>query len=196
MNSMNDRSGIERRRLQQENSIDIYEFYPVLYSLFKDLGVLATDHQENDRLSFKFIRPDEVYQNSQNVVTLDLGARQYAEQNGRTQVNHRSIGEVYNTVTGQNEETFVIQFQNEVSLTIYSEKYNQLLRVVEFIEDVILKHRGSIEQYVEKIHYIGTTETAYISNSASTKLQSKTIKLLVYTVKTYVRTKELIQYIK
>lgn len=184
---------LEERR---ENSIDIYEFYNVLYKLFEDLGVLADEHEQARKLSFKFGRPDEVYQNSQNTVILDLGERKYLEYNGRKQVHHRTTGEYRNVITGQQEEEFVISFQNEIYLSITSDKYEQLLRITEFLEDVIFKHRGRLEQKVEKVQYVKTSETIYHTNNASTKLQTKTIVLLVNTVKIYTKAKEIVQYIK
>lgn len=180
----------------KKESIDIYEFYNVLYKLFEDLGILTSEHEEKDKIAFRLGRPEDLYQNSLNLVTMELGERSIRTINDRKQTQHRLVSSGYNPVNGQIEETYIVSYVNEVLITVTTEKQDQLFRLIEYLEDVFIKHKGRLEQNVVTLEYLKTTGTHYYTNNASTKMQSKTIVLIVYTQKTYTRLKEQIQQIK
>lgn len=206
MNSLqNDIQKYNRLYNYQQSSIDIYGLYDVLCSIFKDLGVLIEDNIK-DKEKFAFIegRPNTLYTGEEVLVGLELGLRQYGVYNNTNssisnkpvvQNKPRSIGVVKNPITGNLEEFFSERFENEILLSVYSAHYTEMIRVVKYIESVLRKHRGLIEQRVSSSRLISTSPTHYYSNNASTQIQVKTIVLQIHTEEIFSKVFEEIQHI-
>lgn len=190
----------------KEMSIDIYGLYNVLCTIFKDLGVLLEDDLTNKE-KFAFIegRPNKLYTGEELLVSLELGSRRYGTINSSNstinnkpviQIKPRSLGFCNNPITGQVEEFFADYYENEIFLSVYSAHYSEMIRIVKYLESMLKKHRGLIEQRVDALRIVQINPTNYFSNSADTHIQEKTIVLQVYTSEIFSKVYEEIQQIK
>ena len=107
---------------------NIYTLFTALHSLFKELDLLS-DSPKDNKNKFRFIHafPDSVKDDGSNVVTYNIVKRnprvtQNYSVNTRSVTKNKatSVGESYNTVTGSVEEFYKLEFDNVISITIFS----------------------------------------------------------------------------
>ena len=149
---------------------NVYELFDGLTLLFKNLGLLSEKVSDNDS-KFRFIHafPDSIKDDGSNVVTYNIIKRnprvtQNYSVNTRSVTKNKatSVGETYNTVTGSVDELYKLEFDNVISITIFSKKARVLNNLARLIESIFLKYSSYIKQFVDESIYLGMSDIRYL----------------------------------
>ena len=149
---------------------NIYTLFTALHSLFKELDLLS-DSPKDNKNKFRFIHsfPDSVKDDGSNVVTYNIVKRnprvtQNYSVNTRSVTKNKatSVGESYNTVTGSVEEFYKLEFDNVISITIFSKKARVLNNLARVIESIFLKYSSFIKQFVDESLYLGMSDIRFL----------------------------------
>jgi len=149
---------------------NIYNLFNALSKLFEELDLLSNNPKDNKN-KFRFIHafPDMIKDDGSNVVTYNIVKRnprvtQNYSVNTRsvTKSKATSVGETYNAVTGSVDEFYKLEFDNVISITIFSKKARVLNNLSRVIESIFLKYSSFIKQFVDESIYLGMSDIRYL----------------------------------
>ncbi len=174
---------------------NIYSLFDGLVELFKQLELIDLDGTSPES-KFQFIHayPDKVKEEDVNTVTYHILWRRPRVTQGTVIQGSRSftkakptfIGEQYNSITGNSEEFFRLEFDNVISLTVFSKKARVLNNLSRVMESIFLKYASYIKQYVDDFVYLGMSDIRFLPRYEegdpfySRELQFKVITTEVY----------------
>lgn len=173
---------------------NIYTLFTALHSLFKELDLLS-DSPKDNKNKFRFIHafPDSVKDDGSNVVTYNIVKRnprvtQNYSVNTRSVTKNKatSVGESYNTVTGSVEEFYKLEFDNVISITIFSKKARVLNNLARVIESIFLKYSSFIKQFVDESLYLGMSDIRFLDRyDEQEPIYSRELQFKVLTTEVY-----------
>ena len=83
-----------------------------------------------------------------------------------------------------------------VSLEVIAYSNRDLMRVVEYIEAVLLKHRAQLKCFIQDYIYVGQTPTEFSQGYQNKRLFSRSLVYKIVTYETYSLVSEELKYIK
>lgn len=149
---------------------NIYRLFDGLLQLFLDLG-LTGEQPEKDFNQFRFIHayPDMAKDDGANVVTYSVIKRSPLKTQNNS-INSRSVtkskatyvAEKYNTVTGSVDDFYKLEFDNIISITVFSHKTKILNNLARLIESIFIKYSSFIKQFVDETVYLGMDSIRFL----------------------------------
>ena len=167
-----DFSQIETNTISEQSQFgnNIYKLFDALVLLFTELNLLTLKEDENvDKFRFIHAYPDEVREKRANTVTYNIIKRnprvtQNYSLNTRsvTKMKPSVIGEEYNIVTGNVDEFYNLEFDNIISITVFSTKARVLNNLARLIEAIFFKYSSYIKKFVDESIYLGMGDIQFI----------------------------------
>lgn len=149
---------------------NIYKLFDGLLELFKTLNLISEDPKENAS-KFRFIHafPDMIKDDGSNVLTYNIIKRN-PRQTQNYSINTRSVtkskathvAEKYNEITGNVDDFYKLEFDNIVSITVFSKKARTLNNITRIIEAIMLKYSSYIKQFVDEVVYLGMSDIRFL----------------------------------
>ena len=173
---------------------NIYDLFTALGELFTELDLTSTKVEDNKN-KFRFIHafPDHIKDDGSNVITYHIVKRNpRVTQN--SSINSRSVtkskptvvGEQYNTVLGSVEEFYKIEFDNVISITLFSSKARVLNNLSRIMESIFLRYSSYIKQFVDECIYLGMSDIRYLDRyNEQDPIYSRELQFKVLTTELY-----------
>lgn len=150
---------------------NIYKLFDGLTELFQRLGLIAEHSNQNDS-RFKFIHayPDSVYDDNSNIITYTIDERRPLKVQSNsvptaravTKVKPTFVTEQVNDITGNVENIYRSEFDNIISIRIFSGKARILNNLARILESIFIKYSSYIKQYVDEFLYLGMGPITYL----------------------------------
>lgn len=174
--------------------VSIYNFFEILYDLFKSLDLLM-EEENPDKSKFRFIAayPDETYDDS-NIITYDIVRRTPFVANskvipGSTTLNKPKFEvEKHNFITGNSEELYSSAFTNTISLQVFSDKARSLNNMTRIIESIFYKYSSYLKRFVHSIVFIGMNKIEFTDRyDEKDRIFSREMQFSVVTLEYFVK---------
>lgn len=179
--------------------VDIYDFFDVFYNLLDSLNLLNKDSKDESKISLVEEYPDTEYEEDTFVV-YSIGKRSFftnkshGENTNIKQHKPLQLEEEYDTIQNNIKTDYAYKFENEIEFQIFSTSTRRVQEISRLLEGIILKYRGHLLLYVDKVLYTGQTELEYNPKYFMRRLFSKSVKMQVITLETYSTVSEEIKY--
>lgn len=194
----------EVRKVQKPEITDkfvtIYEVFDVFSTLFTKLNNLNVENSEKITLLEQY--PDEEYLEGDPIVIYKVGEKRYLQHKSEggardlVQVKPFELGSGYDLVTNNIVHNYANKFTTTVSFEVIALSNRDLMRVVKYIEAVMLKHRAELKCYIQDYMYVGQTPTEFSQGYQNRRLFSRSLVYQVVTYETYSLVSEELKYIK
>lgn len=190
---------VKKEKQNYQNYVNIYEFFDVFYNLLKDLNLLNTEEKDESKITLVEEYPNEEYEEDTFVV-YSIGKRDffsnksYGDSTTIRQHKPLQLEEEYDTIQNNIKTDYAYKFENEIEFRIFSTSIKRVQEISRLLEGIILKYKGHLTLYVDKVLYAGQTEIEYNPKYFTRRLFSKGIKLQVITLETYTLVSEEIKY--
>lgn len=173
-----------------ENYVDIYDFFDKLQELIRDLGLLADNKNQKDKIYLVEEYPDETYEGN-NAVVYKIQRRDFftnstpfshfvTKQRKPLQLENR-----YDIISNNIKNDFGYKFTNHLELEVFGTSLKEVHRTCRLLESIILKHKATLKKYALEVQYDGQTPLEYESKYFDRRLLSKSVRLVVVTLETY-----------
>lgn len=180
--------------IDREFGHSIYNLFDHLYLLFQNLDLLYESEKDLvDKFKFIHAYPDEAKTDQASVVTYHIVSRAPAlikssiiNGGSTTRYKPSVVGEQYNSVTGNVDELYKLQFENIVSITIFASKARVLNNLAKVMESVLLKYSSSIKKCVDEYIYLGMSDIRFLDGyEGKTPIYSRELQYKVFTTEGY-----------
>lgn len=172
----------------------IYNLFDALCKLFVDLNLISNSEKDKkDKFKFIHAYPDSVTEDEQNVVTYNIvrraprvTANSSISTRPITKMKPSSVGESYNTVTGNVDEYYKVELDNIISITIFSSKARVLNNLSRIIESIFLRYSSYIKKSVDECIYLGMSDIRYLDRTDEhNPVYSRELQFKVLTTELY-----------
>lgn len=185
-----------------DNFGTMYDFFDELYNLFENLKSLNTDDPVVNKITLLEQYPDEELVDGSILVVYKLGEKKYLQHKSEggsrdyVQVKPFELKSDYDLVTNNIVHKYANKFMTTVSLEVVAYSNRDLMRVIEYIEAVLLKHRAQLKCFVQDYIYVGQTPTEFSQGYQNKRLFSRSLVYKIVTYETYSLVSEELKYIK
>ena len=172
-----------------DNFKDIYDFFEILHGLFKEVTLLEQ-------------YPDEEYKDGDVLVVYRMGEKKFFTHKSEggfrdyTQVKPFELKSGYDLVTNNIKNKYANKFQTTISLEVSAGSVRDLMRVVKYVEALLIKHKGHLKCFVADFIYVGQTPTEFSQGYQNKRLFSRSLIYQVVTYETYTLVSEELKYIR
>lgn len=182
--------------------ITIYEVFDILYKLFNDLNALNKEDPVLNKITLLEQYPDEEFIDGSVTVIYKVGEKRYLQHKSEggsrdyVQVKPFELKSGYDLVTNNIVHNYANKFMTTISLEVIAYSNRDLMRVVEYIEAVLLKHRAQLKCFIQDYIYVGQTPTEFSQGYQNKRLFSRSLVYKIVTYETYSLVSEELKYIK
>lgn len=190
---------VNKEKQSYHKFVDIYEFFDVFYNLLDSLNILNKDSKDESKISFVEEYPDTEYEEDTFVV-YSIGKRDFfanksiGENTNIRQHKPLQLEEEYDTIQNNIKTDYAYKFENEIKFEVFSTSTRRVQEISKLLESIILKYKGNLLLYVDKILYKGQTELEYNPKYFARRLFSKSVNMQVITLETFTIVSEEIKY--
>jgi hypothetical protein len=169
-----------------ERAVDFCGIFDVLYELFDKLGVLNEGSVSNNGISFRLAYPDYAFNDeTESAVVYTLHTRRRLQlktsAGNISQEKSRELVSQKDIITGQIKSIHSNSFENYISLTIYCSTNERLYQTIKYVETVMTKYSGYLQQYFRKVIYEGMTSESSAPNLFKNRMMSRTLHFQILT---------------
>lgn len=196
----------ESRKIEKPEITDkfvtIYEVFEVFYDLFDRLNHLNKDDSTIDKITLLEQYPDEEFLDGSIAVVYKVGEKKYLQHRSEggskdyVQVKPFELNSGYDLVTNNIVHNYANKFMTTISFEVIAYSNRDLMRVVKYIEAVLLRHRAQLKCFIQDYIYVGQTPTEFSQGYQNKRLFSRSLIYQVVTYETYSLVSEELKYIK